>query len=492
MENNMERTKQLIEMALAAGRRMQSIQTGFVHYCYQSQDEDVQQAIPVYENVLFVLALLRTRTVENMTEAKVLLEKLLAFQNDRKEKSLHNFPIYLHEYPNCWDHFLGINLLTPFYWILKYFGHVLGQDLKIKLEKSVKDLLTYGLKIQEEMKLPYKVEVRFAASRVAFTTLWDDKNGIEKGNKVLELLHEQGTTDLWDSTDCLSDLLVSLQMVYSIIAESPWKGFWKYLLQTWHYASSTYVGPCVKEKQKREEPLVSLYDYFMGYFSGQYAARTKIMNVCQLRAVLIHPSDDHIVEGVSCELVGLYGNNKWALRNEKEWALTLLEKQEILNPVLDKTYTPFRFAFGDTLRGHALVNQGSYASKIEYQNDEKESVLFFHLEEGADLENRERQRELSFYIDFHPETQILVEGKPSTTFELGQKVEIESSSRKIELLFDCIEGTGQFLGHISRGNRPSQVEVKGDKRFLAYDWHLFIRTIRRKSKCLLRVKIKQT
>ncbi len=67
---------------------------------------------------------------------------------------------------------------------------------------------------------------------------------------------------------------------------------------------------------------------------------------------------------------------------------------------------------------------------------------------------------------------ILVEGEPSTTFQMGEQVTISDGDFNLELIF---EGKGRLTGHIHRGNRPGQLLAKGESRFDAHDWHLFLR-----------------
>ena len=96
--------RRMVELALHSGRKRQSKQTGFVHYCYESSTSDPHDTIPLVENFCFALALFRSRLVESVQEGKRLLEKLLAFEIGG------NFPLYLHEYPHCKDIYLSIHL----------------------------------------------------------------------------------------------------------------------------------------------------------------------------------------------------------------------------------------------------------------------------------------------------------------------------------------------------------------------------------------------
>lgn len=471
-------TRELNDLALACGRHFLSSQTGYLHHYYHSQESDVQHTIPIYENVLFALALLRTKTVENMTEGMALLEKLLAFQNKEGQ-----FPIYVHEYPNCKDLYLGIRLLAPFYWILKHFGHVLGADLKQKMEHTIRLLLS------NNQTVPYSIAVREAAAQHAFGLLFQNEEWTRQGSNRLDELCQQGHVDSWHSTDYLADLLIGLQMVYSSLLNSPWKDLWHYINQTWHPLCHTYVGPNVREEQAKEEPSPRVYDLFLGYFSGQFPSRVlNSIQVYQLQAALIQPTEDRL-ELPMDHLEGFYRGNGWMLYSKPEWACTLLNKNQQLDPINNRTYTPFRLVWGDLTRVHTLVCQGSEIL-VNYQAEDPSTIdLIFTLPEGIDLENRDKQREVNFFLDLHPEAIIKVNSHAANTFEMGQTVTIESGKMKISIQFSILEGSGQFLGHLMRSNRPSQICAKGQQRFNAYDWHLAMRTIRRQGVVRLAARI---
>jgi hypothetical protein len=123
-----------VELALAAGRKRQSAQTGWVHHFYASPYELRADTIPSVDNACFILALFSSRTSENILEGKALLEKLLAFE------VAGNFPIYLHEYPACKNPYLPWQIRPPLYWIHHYFHNLLGEELKGKLKECLERL----------------------------------------------------------------------------------------------------------------------------------------------------------------------------------------------------------------------------------------------------------------------------------------------------------------------------------------------------------------
>lgn len=67
-------------------------------------------------------------------------------------------------------------------------------------------------------------------------------------------------------------------------------------------------------------------------------------------------------------------------------------------------------------------------------------------------------------------TSVLINGEKSTTFQIGDEIEIETKEGIITAIFTCKEG--RFIGHLSRKNRPFQ--VLKDK---AYDYCLYLRTL---------------
>ena len=111
--------RKLIELALVAGRKFESKETGLIHF-------PTRDTIPLYQNFCFCLALFRSLVGDNVQEGKERLSHLLAFQN---EEGL--FPIYLHEYPKASPY---ARCSYPLKLIEKHFGHILGDALRQALK----------------------------------------------------------------------------------------------------------------------------------------------------------------------------------------------------------------------------------------------------------------------------------------------------------------------------------------------------------------------
>lgn len=117
-------TKQicLTDLAVSAGRKRQSSRTKFVH-----DDE----TIPLYENFCFALALFRQKTAESVTEGKELINRLLSFQAPDG-----NFPVYLHDFPRCFNFHTSLKMAPILIYLLRLFGPLLG-ELKSKIEATL-------------------------------------------------------------------------------------------------------------------------------------------------------------------------------------------------------------------------------------------------------------------------------------------------------------------------------------------------------------------
>jgi hypothetical protein len=485
-----ENVRQIIEWAINSGRKRLSSQTGFVHHFYHSESEEVQHTIPLVENALFVLALFRSRLSDNILEAKNLLDRLLSFQCLEGE-SKGNFPIYLHEYPHCKDRFLGAHLLPTFYWIFKQYQSVLGAQLTAKLEKAMEGLLKHCLTNVQEKPPSTHILIKIAASSQAIGSLIKNKEFEEEGGRLLSLLREQINPHAWVISAHLGDFCVALQMLYPSLAKSPWNLFWDYLSQTWHRKACCYVGPALKELQNKQEPQTTLYDLFMGYFSKTFSQRVLEDHSLHLQGALLQQSEDTLPP-LSYPFVvqGIVENQPWKLVHQENFAFTLIEKSERFNLPDEKGFYPFRLCWGSSKRTHTFGCQGGNTPEMNFKDHLDQVDLIFTLGEIVSVEDREKARELAFYFDVQEDTTIAVNDEMSTTFKLQDSLSIEMEGVLLALQFIVEEGSGHFLGHVMRGNRPAQVALKGKRRFDAYDWQIFLRTLRRTSPCKIKATIR--
>jgi len=480
--------RQLVELAVTSGRSHQSSQTGYVHYCHQKLDESVNHTIPPYENILFALALIRMQTVQNITEGKLLIDKILNFQDPESG----NFPIYLHEYPHCRDRFMAVHFLAPLYWVLKGFGKVLGDDLKAKIQASVKLIISYAGDHVE--KAPFQIAIKVAAGEAAFGRLWSEKDLEKRGLDRLEALRKASESPdfgTWFSPTYIGETLIALQMIYDNISHSPWKSFWSLISQTWFRPACTYIGVPVKLLQWREEPQPTLYDLFLGDFAGGYPYHAFIDQPFQLQGALVRDHDEHL-DPVTYPMTikGEVAGHPWIIHQETHYAYTLIDAGAPVPPELKKGFHYTRVVWGDRNRIHSLSCQGGNFTSMKHEVVEGGVDLTVWLAEDPDQIDREKSHEVRFFVDQHEGLDITVQGKKATTFNFREEVAIKSPGLTCTLSFELIEGDARMMGHIQPGNRPSQVDLKGENRFNAYDWEISLRTIRRYTPCQLKIALR--
>jgi len=487
--NRDEGIRQLIELAISSGRTRQSTQTGYIHICHHIQDEEEHLPIPVFENLLFALALLRTRISENILEAKEIIGKLLYFQNQITEAK-GNFPIYLHEFPFCGDRFAGVHLLAPLYWMLKDYSQIMGSELKQRLETSLRGLMNYCLRIHEEKAASYPIAIKIGAAAKALGIFLAQSDWLQKGEFLLNSLQNEPENKAWYNPASMADMLVALQMVHPSLLHSPWKPFWIHLQNTWHSSARCYAGPALKDFQLREEAQPTLYDLFMGYFSKAHSYRAFADHPFHLQGALIQPSQDRL-EPLSYPFTqeGNIEGRSWIVRQEQKYAFSAVSKNVSENLSLMKGFQPVRLVWGNRTRMHSLVCQGGSFSSFDFKPLDHGIELVFTLNECPEEDDGEKNREMAFYFDAQEGVRTLVNGLAANTFRLDEKVSILDELCPFSLTFSLIEGEGQFLGHFTPGNRPSQIALKGKDRFNAYDWQIFLRTIRRLAPCKIRVLI---
>ena len=227
--------KILIDLAVKAGRKRQSSQTGFVHYCKEASNQE-HHTIPLFENFCFALALFKTRLSENVLEAKALLEKLLRFQVEA------NFPVYLHEYPQCTHTYLGSYILPVLETILEKFHPVLGDECKRKIA-----LALLGLR----------------STKNAFVTK-PPKTAYEWGEALL----------------------------FKTVSE-------KEALKVWNPGLCAYTG--LMQCYEKAEPAVTFLDLYMGQRFERFSKRALEDHPLHLSAALLDPNFDEILESTSLE-----------------------------------------------------------------------------------------------------------------------------------------------------------------------------------------------
>ncbi len=212
----------------------------------------------------------------------------------------------------------------------------------------------------------------------------------------------------------------------------------------WNETLCLYLGKGDKWLQEKGEPALCLFDLMMGEWTGQFPKRSLAFHPLQVRASLIRPAE-----------------------------VKTLQKSPYLYRRGDGEL-PLYIAWGGAKQLHsfALARQ-----QLRLRDDE------IWLPEEVPEEG-DKNYEIAFYLNIHPDHKISFGGKKASAFTLDEGIEITSGPLKLGLTLHPSQGKGQFFGHLMRGNRPSQL-AKQD----AYDWKIAIRTISREKVCSLQMML---
>jgi hypothetical protein len=383
---DLKKTLKAVDLALAAGRKRQSAKTGFVHAF--ATDDLALDTIPIYENFCFALALFRKKTSETILEGKELLERLFAFQTEDG-----NFPIYLHDFPKCWDFHLSLKIAPILIHILREFGAILKEDFKHKLENCL-----------ERAVIPPK------------SPSWEHRFLACKG--ILPVCKEP-----LSSHQDWFEWIVSMQLL----------DLKKSHFVPYHVPFQMFLGDPLIQEKERVAPLA--LEYCLAEKTG-FHSRLIEDHLQQLHSAVLFPFSS---------------------------------LSEDFSDVLKRDFPPSLFWRSEG-RIHSLCIHGG-----KWKGPDQ---ILFDLASFPEL-GRSDLFEASLYCNLAEDLSISINGKKGMVFSLKDVISIKTKTTQIDLSFELLEGNGDFLGHLSRGNRPNQIGCKKELLYHAYDWHIGLRTLRR-------------
>lgn len=454
--------RQIVDLSVAAGRQLQNSQTGMLHLHYQTPKEESAVTIPLVENFLFALALCRTRLADNIQEAKQLIGHLLNFQLRDGSPFEGNFPIYLHEYPICNERALGCSLLPIFCRLLKDFHVVLGAKLVADLEGAADKLLAHGFRAYAEKPFSIVPAVQLAVGGMAL--------GKDEGKRLEQELIVRGPCSAWGSPEELGHLVTTLRLVYPNLADSPWKELHHFLIHTYDPQLCCYAGPMLNGFQSGDEPQATLYDLLF----GQIPRRVKESREVLLYGALVDETTAIEVEPEAQGELQIEDYQTSYARDQAFCFSSVTGGVESKHPQW-KGINDLAVLWKGRETIHSFVCQRGGTLQVRKGAKSGQFIVTFVVEEG--------EEEVSFYLDKNQGCVVHVDDVAANSFLLGEKVAFKSASMEISMVFECVEGDGAFRGHVMLGNRPSQLEIKGQKRFNAYDWKVFLRRLRGKGPC---------
>lgn len=218
-------------------------------------------------------------------------------------------------------------------------------------------------------------------------------------------------------------------------------------LANWDPKLMTYSGSPTEEYQNKKEPRVTLYDFFM----AEYQKKSPRV-CCSIQSAYVFPyKTERAYQPPSpSPLQVMSYDEKWS----------------------SKGFHSVRFLWGSCENIRSLVCQDQHSLSRK-----KEGRLLFSY--PKEIPHEKERLELALFTEYDEEVEILVEGKKQTLFYLGERLEVRTPEKRVNLRFVLEKGRGEFTGHILRGNRPSQIGLDGKKDFSSYDWKIGLRSIDR-------------
>ncbi len=221
----------------------------------------------------------------------------------------------------------------------------------------------------------------------------------------------------------------------------------------WDSSRGVFVGPCKERWQEGEEPAVTLLDLFMGEVFDAFSARAQVSHPVHLKAPLIQ----------TCEKIEV----------KKSPFIVLIEEDH---------RQCFTLYSGDKAKVDSFVIEAKKGSfEIQDKGNDLYEILYAFSE---DIPGEVDSTEISLYAS---EGQTIFIGKEkATAFQSGEVLEVCSESVIVKAVVQTDPSQGQWMGHISKGNRSFQ---KSKVQHSAYDWKIGWRTLRREEKAFLKISL---
>lgn len=423
------------DLTVQFGRACQSPRTGFIHlFC----DQPGGDTIPIYENFCFALALIRQKTAEGVSEGKDLLERLFAFQASSATLWEGNFPVYLHDYPRCWNSLQPLRIAPLLQMLLLQFAHVLDPEFKEKAAAVIKGLISSIEKHRE---------------RKGLSSFWERRYQALLGHSIP--FEEPKSAEGWAQELITAQLLGEGDLNVSRLI---------------HPALGIYAGPGIEEMQERFEPKPTLLEWWVN------PNRSRLPHPLQVELAALPER----VEKVSSLWSGETGG--WQVRQMPESALSFSDaasgqKEKLL----------LRWNWAGSSMIHSLSIFGALG-KQKIEEIERGVRIFFDLPNEFDVSQNDLL-EAAAYCNLSQETRLFIANEKASIFYLGDPIEIRTPKFSLQLQFDLLDGTGDFCGQISRSNRPLQTACRGEDLYSAFDWMISLRTLRRSSEARLCLSI---
>lgn len=442
---------------------------------------ELQGSVPVFENILYALGLLKTKSVEHIQEGRELLSKLLAFQN-----AAGLFPRSIFDFPVLVDTHVSVETGLVLRHIEALGPIILGGALLEKVQLSIKALQAD----LQQLSIGHQLLFRLHA-------MGSDIQ--KKANALQELLAQFSTVVEVVSPRVLGLFICSLPHIVPkdfLFKEEGFSCLLQKALALWHIPSNSYIGFIAPVSHNSPR---SSFEWCMRVlFSSQLPKKVVPSNkkgLHELEAVLVHPFVDVVPQNI-LRAASKAVERERSQRGQAVGALETIVQNSIpeswllhVSKNIPSYSQRFYFAplrlFASGFTGVVSLPAGCIQEVIEHGTHvdiicciDPERVEWG--KEGGHL--------LSWYSDYVPgvaskETESSKEvckwhvcGERATIFYPGNPISTTVGPMSLELTF-LVEGT-HARGEILPSIRPCDRGEKKLEHFLPLDWEISFRLLR--------------
>ncbi|MDF2578094.1 MAG: hypothetical protein K0S74_1578 [Chlamydiales bacterium] len=471
--------KNWIDLAIEVGRRWQSPQTNWIHYCPGSWGiNEKHDPIPLYENALWALALLRSSSTEERHMGKAVLVELLAYQYKQGEWA-GNFPVYMHQYGAIPERWTAINWLIPLYWAQHELSSVFRDELEL-IKKALELTLEYCLRAMKVNEIP----PYFAALIMAVTKVYKHFNSEFKVDEAT--LSKEPIQDWLNQFEHLDQYkrfyaLQVWQLLAEIEEQPQLKDKLKKVYHEWDRVRGVQLSSIREYRYWGTQNSILPYDIFLKIayqVSLPLVEDISIITPVALSIALIRPINIHYPESEQSLLDNHDESVDKSMIFHSECLSYLLKNNSSTTGTLSaNNHQPLNLFWGDQKHPHSLVCEVRDPFVVEYKKGFQEITLFFHILNRIELSSKKSLWLCSFFADIQEQMEWKIEGQPATIFKLQEKVTLSTKEINLNFVFEQVNGNGRFFGHLLQANRPGQLLNKGSDRFKVFDWMLGLRVV---------------
>ncbi|MCH9631427.1 MAG: hypothetical protein S4CHLAM37_14500 [Chlamydiia bacterium] len=461
-----DRKRYFVEKNIEVANKHYDEKTQLVYFDEEDPYDQNSKKASLLLNLGYVFALFRTKNCDNILRAKSLLKKLLCFQVKTRNANLGGFPKYIHQYPNPYDNRSCVHIYVILYKLDKLFSKVIEKPLRVELSKAITRLKSFIEKMYTDYG--YGEDIEPLVSLII---------GKKPKKKPFVISSKHLETFVF-------------MHAYSPVQAS------KYLdvLQNfWNEDLGCYAGPYFHEHFEKSLLRPTLFNLFMSCESGKACVFDD--HYIYLLSSLIMPKAvaDNKEKSFSQNLI--FNEMSAVVKNDETSSLFYFEnfkaKEKDSYPNGFHTLSYLFRSLEDA--PNSLVCQTKNVDVAASENEGVISVDFTYPK--LDVQDKKVITELNFFLLKNDEVNITVDHEKATIFKLSETLRIETSDRTLEFTFKVIEGSGDILGGISMGNRPSQIypdaiNPNTKSIYKAFDWKISLRSLRRDEGFKLNMQLK--